>query len=107
MSPESHARRRRVAHSFPLSLPFAPLDLVLERSQVLPLPLLNDYRRGDVDGAFAPRDGGQPVLYDDAGDGHVVVGRVGDAPVAELAGVAAGGEFAGPALDEGFGSLAR
>ena len=69
--------------------------------------MLDDLRRRDVDGALALRDRREPVLHDDAGDRQVVVGGVGDCPVAELAVVAALFDFAGPALDETFGSLER
>ena len=44
-------------------------------------------------------------MHHDAGDGQVVVGGVGDGPVADLAVVAALFDVAGPALDETFGAL--
>jgi hypothetical protein len=102
---QSYTRRGRISRSHTLSLPLTPLDSILQRAQVLPLPLLDDLWRGDVDGAFAPRDRSEPVLHDDAGHWQVVVGGVGNGPVAELAVVAALFHFAGPALDEAFGSL--
>lgn len=103
MAPKRHARRRRVPRGFPLGLPLPALDFLLQRTRVLPLPLLDDFWRGKVDGAFAPRDGGHPVLHHDAGDGQVIVGGVGSGPVAKLADVAAFFHFAWPALDEAFG----
>lgn len=69
------------------------------------MPLLNNLRWRDVNGAFTPRDRREPVLHDDAGHWQVVVGGVRNRPVAELAVVTTFLHFAGPALNETFGSL--
>jgi hypothetical protein len=102
---EYYTRGRWITGSLSLSLPLTPLDSVLQCAQVLPLPLLDNLRRRDVDGAFAPCDRREPVLHDNAGDRQVVVGGVGDRPVAELAVVTTFFYFAGPAFDEALGSL--
>lgn len=67
VAPERRARRRWVTRKLAVGLALAPLDFLLQRAQVLPLPLLDDFRRRRVDGTFAPRDGGDPVLHDHAG----------------------------------------
>jgi hypothetical protein len=107
VSPESYSRRRWVACSFTLSLPLTPPDFVLQGAQILPLPLLDDFRRREIDGAFAPCYRREPILHDDTGDRQVVVGGVGDGPVAELAVVTALFDFARPAFYEALGSLER